>query len=70
MGPHVSDGESADLTSDVRLCSGLGEAESELIHSNINEYVLRFNVNTDFSSGTTLSSTARQSECNSMTIGL
>lgn len=58
----VSDGESADLTFDVRLCSELGEVEPELTHSIANEFVLRFNVTSDFSSGTT-----EESQCNSVT---
>jgi hypothetical protein len=62
----VSDGESADLTFDVRLCSELGEIEPELTHSIANEFVLRFNAS-EFSSGTSSSRKTEESQCSSVT---
>lgn len=62
----VSDGESADLTFDVRLCSELGDVEPELTHSIANEYVLRFNVSGDFDTGTSSSNTTKKPRCNSV----
>lgn len=58
----VSDGESADLTFDVRLCRELGDVEPELTRSIANEFVLRFNVTSGFGSGTT-----GESQCSSVT---
>ncbi len=58
----VSDGESADVTFDVRLCSELRDIEPELTRSIANEFVLRFNVTSGFSSGTT-----GESQCSSVT---
>lgn len=63
----VSDGESADLTFDVRLCDELGEIDPELTHSIANEFVLRFNVTSGFSSGTSPSEKTEESQCNSVT---
>jgi hypothetical protein len=63
----VSDGESADLTFDVRLCSELGEVEPELTRSTANEFVLRFNVTSGFSSGTSSSAKTEESQCSSVT---
>ena len=63
----VSDGESADLTFDVRLCSELGDVKPELTHSIANEYVLRFKVTAGFKSETTTSKTTAESPCSSVT---
>lgn len=63
----VSDGDSADLTFDVRLCDELGEVEPKLTHSIGNEFVLRFNVTSGFSSGTSSSRTTKESQCSSVT---
>jgi hypothetical protein len=63
----VSDGDSADLTFDVRLCDELGDVEPELTHSIGNEYVLRFNVTSEFSSDTPSSEPTEESRCSSVT---
>lgn len=63
----VGDGESADLTFDVRLCSELGEVEPELARSIGNEFVLRFDVTSGFSSGTSSSWQTEESKCSSAT---
>lgn len=63
----VSDGESADLTFDVRFCSELGEVEPELAHSTANEFVLRFDITSGFSSGTSSSRQFEESQCSSVT---
>jgi hypothetical protein len=63
----VSDGESADLTFDVRLCNELGDVKPELTHSIANEFVLRFNVTSGFSSGTSSNGTTEESQCSSVT---
>jgi hypothetical protein len=62
----VSDGESADLTFDVRLCSELGDVEPELTHSIGNEYVLRFTVTAEFGEPTASNPTT-ESSCSSVT---
>ena len=63
----VSDGESADLTFDVRLCSSLGDAEPELSGSIGNEYILRFNVSADLSGKSLSDDSTSESKCNSVT---
>ena len=63
----VSDGESADLTFDVRFCSALGEVKPELIHSNSNEFVLRFNVTAGVRSETSSSGQPKESQCSAVT---
>ena len=63
----VSDGESADLTFDVRICDELGDVEPELTHSIANEFVLRFNVASGSSSGTSSSGQTEESHCSSVT---
>ena len=63
----VSDGKSADLTFDVRLCNELGEVEPELTHSIANEFVLRFNVTSGFNSGTSSGGKTEESQCSSVT---
>lgn len=63
----VSDGESADLTFDVRLCDELGEVEPALTRSVSNEFVLRFHVTSGFSNGTSTSGTTEESQCSSIT---
>mgnify|MGYP006277251795 FL=1 len=63
----VSDGESADLTFDVRFCSALGEVEPELTHSTPNEFVLRFNVTAGFRSETSSSGQTEESQCSAVT---
>jgi hypothetical protein len=63
----VSDGESADLTFDVRFCTELGDVEPELTRSTGNEVVLRFDVTSEFSSETPFSRTIEASECGSVT---
>jgi len=63
----VSDGESADLTFDARLCSEFGEVEPELTRSIANEVVLRFNVTSGFSSRTSSSGKTEESQCSSVT---
>lgn len=62
----VSDGESADLTFDIRFCSALGDVEPDLSQSMASEYVLRFNVDAEFSSETS-SSTETDTGCPSVT---
>jgi hypothetical protein len=62
----VSDGESADLTFDVRLCRELGDVEPELAHSIANEFVLRFNVTSEFGSGTSSTGKTGESACSSV----
>jgi len=62
----VSDGDSADLTFDIRFCSTLGDVEPELTHSMADEYALRFNVSAEFSSETP-SSTETKTRCTSVT---
>ncbi|RDI72647.1 hypothetical protein DWB78_13460 [Halopelagius longus] len=63
----VSDGESADLTFDVRLCSELGDVEPELTRSVANEFVLRFTVTSGFSSETSSGGKTGESRCGSVT---
>ena len=63
----VSDGQSADVTFDVRLCSALGEVEPELTRSIGNEYVLRFNVTVGFDTTTSASTTTEPASCSSVT---
>ena len=63
----VMDGESADLTFDVRLCRELGDVEPELTHSIANEFVLRFTVTSGFTSGTSSNETTKESKCSSVT---
>lgn len=63
----VSDGESADVTFDVRLCSEFGDVEPELTRSIANEFVLRFDVGSGFSSGTPPSRSTAESQCSSVT---
>lgn len=63
----VSDGESADLTFDVRLCNELGDVEPVLTHSIANEFVLRFNVTSGFSGETSSGGTTDESQCSSVT---
>ena len=63
----VSDGKSADLTFDARLCTELGEVKPELTHSIGNEFVLRFNASAEFSSGTSSDETPEDSQCSSVT---
>lgn len=63
----VSDGESADLTFDVRLCRTLGDVEPELTHAGGNEYVLRFIVSADFENGGTPSTRTDDPVCSSVT---
>lgn len=62
----VSDGDSADLTFDLRFCSALGDVEPELTHSVADEYVLRFTVSGEFSSETP-SGAETKAECRSVT---
>lgn len=62
----VSDGKSADLTFDVRICSELGDVEPELTHSIANEYVLRFNTSGGFDSTTLSNDTTEESQCSSV----
>ena len=62
----VSDGDSADLTFDVRFCRGLGDVEPELTRSIADEYVLRFDVSAEFSSETS-SSGGTEAGCHSVT---
>jgi hypothetical protein len=62
----VSDGESADLTFDVRLCRELGDVEPELTRSIANEFVLRFNVTSEFGSGTSSTGKTEESACSSV----
>ena len=62
----VSDGESADLTFDVRLCEELGKVVPELTHSIANEFVLRSNVTSGFRSGTSSSEKTENSHCSSV----
>lgn len=63
----VSDGGSADLTFDVRLCSTLGGVEPELNSSIGNEYILRFNVSAELGEKSVSSSSTDESACDSVT---
>ncbi|GGN10451.1 hypothetical protein GCM10009021_07870 [Halarchaeum nitratireducens] len=63
----VSDGESADLTFDVRLCSSLEDVEPEVIDSSGNEYVLRFEVSADLSGKSVSDESTGGSTCDSVT---
>ena len=63
----VSDGESADLTFDVRLCSSLGDVEPELSSSIGNEYILRFNVSAELSGKSLSDGSTDESTCDSVT---
>jgi hypothetical protein len=63
----VSDGESADLTFDVRFCSELGSVEPELTRATANEFGLRFGVTSGLSSDTSSSGNAEGSQCSSVT---
>ena len=63
----VSDGESADLTFDVRLCRTLGDVEPELTHAIANEYVLRFAVTAEFESDSSGNTATDSAPCSSVT---
>lgn len=63
----VSDGESADLTFDVRLCEELGDVEPELVDRIGNEFVLRFTVTSEFGSETPSGGETEESQCDSVT---
>ena len=62
----VSDGDSADLTFDIRFCRALGGVEPELVHSTTSEFVLRFNVDSDVPSKTP-SGTETDTGCTAVT---
>lgn len=62
----VSDGESADLTFDARLCSGLGAVDPELTAGLGDEYVLRFAVSGEYE-GLPDGSTPDTAQCESVT---
>ena len=51
----------------MRLCNELGDVKPELTHSIANEFVLRFNVTSGFSSGTSSNGTTEESQCSSVT---
>lgn len=63
----VSDGGSADLTFDVRLCSSLGDVEPELSNSIGNEYILRFNISAELSGKSLSDDSTDESTCDSVT---
>ncbi len=63
----VGDGESADLTFDVRLCSSLGNVEPELNNSIGNEYSLRFTVSAELSGKSLSDDSTGESTCDSVT---
>lgn len=63
----VSDGESADLTFDARLCSELGEVKPKVLHSFGNEYALRFDVSAEFDGTPSPEQTTSESSCGSVT---
>ena len=63
----VSDGESADLTFEVRFCRTLGDVKPELTHAGGDEYVLRFVVSADFENGGAPSTETEESRCRSVT---
>ena len=63
----VSDGESADLTFDVRVCRTLGDVEPELTSAGGDEYVLRFVVSGDFETDTTPGTGTEEPPCRSVT---
>lgn len=63
----VSDGESADLTFDVRFCSSVGDVEPKLSSSIGSEYILRFNVNAELSGKSLSGDSPDESTCGSVT---
>lgn len=63
----VSDGESADLTFDVRFCTELGDVEPELTRSIASEVILRFNVTSGSSGGSASTGATEETHCDSGT---
>jgi len=63
----VSDGESADLTFDARLCSEFGEVEPKVLHSIGNEYTLRFDVSAELDGTPSPEQPTSKSSCSSVT---
>ena len=63
----VSDGESADLTFDVRVCHSLGDVEPELTTAGGSEYVLRFLVDADFGGEAAPGTPTDDRQCGSVT---
>ena len=63
----VSDGKSADLTFDARLCDSLGEITPSLSNSQSTEYVLNFATTSPFSTATSPTSSNSDPTCQSGT---
>jgi hypothetical protein len=62
----VSDGESADLTFDIRFCSTVGDVEPDLSNSSGDEYILRFNSSADHSAKSLPDDSIDESTCDSV----